>query len=47
MRDHWTKQRKNWINNVSPFHIDESKARYVLAWFFSLIFNTKMPHEKR
>lgn len=47
MKDMHTKTRRQWVNSVSPFHIDESRARYMLAWFFSLIFGTKMPHEKR
>jgi len=47
MTDHYTKQRKQWLESVSPFHRDEGKARYMLAWFFALIFGSKMPHEKR
>lgn len=47
MNDLWTKQRKKWIESVSPFHIHESTARYQLAWILSLIFGTRMPHEKR
>lgn len=47
MTDHYTKQRKMWIESVSPFHAHESKAPYHLAWLLSLIFGTRMPHELR
>ena len=47
MTDHYTKQRKLWIESVSPFHIHESTTRYQFAWLLSLIFGTKMPHELR
>ena len=47
MTDHYTTQRKQWIESVSPFNPDESKSMYHLAWLLSLIFGTRMPHERR
>lgn len=46
MTDHYTTQRKRWIESVSPFHIHESRTRYHLAWLLNLIFGMPMPHEK-
>lgn len=47
MKDMHTKARRQWVKSVSPFHIDESRASYMLAWMLALVFGAKMPHEKR
>jgi len=46
MNDHWTKQRKIWIEGVSPFHKQELRIKYQFAWILALVFGSKMPHEK-
>jgi hypothetical protein len=46
MKDMYTKQRKQWIESVSPFHLHESRVPYMMAWTLGLIFGTKMPHER-
>lgn len=46
MKDMYTKQRKEWLDSVSPFHLHESRAPYMIAWVISLIFGALMPHER-
>jgi hypothetical protein len=45
-RDFATSERKRFVRNISPFHRDESAILYALAWLSSLIFGTRMPHER-
>ena len=47
MKDCWTKQRKQWINSVSPFHQHETQIHYLMWWVAALIFGVKMPHQRR
>jgi len=47
MMDFGTKERKQFIDNISPFHRDESFAPYLFAWIGALCFGAPMPHERR
>lgn len=47
MHDFATKERKQFINNVSVFRKYESRSVYVLAWLVSLVLGIPMPHEIR
>ena len=44
-RDHYTRERKKFIEAVSPFHLHESRLHYMMAWVMALVFGTRMPHE--
>lgn len=46
MMDFGTRERKQFIERVSPFHRDESYLMYAVAWLVALVFGTGMPHEK-
>lgn len=46
-KDFATAERRRFVESISPFHRDESFMPYALAWILALIFNTKMPHERR
>jgi hypothetical protein len=50
MKDFAQQERRRFIENVSAFHRQEMTfwvlVRYGFAWTASLIFNTRMPHER-
>lgn len=47
MRDFATKERRAFIERVSPFHPDDPFLPYAFAWIAALFFGTPMPHERR
>lgn len=49
MQDHAKYERKQWIEHVSPLHLDETrvKIKYLFAKLLNLVFGVSMPHERR